>query len=97
MIGAWSAILDLTTDMLSAARNGDFDRVGALDIERRALLDVAIATDGGFPELLARIVACDRELVALIAAERAHAAERLRQARLAQAGAGTYLGVAFAR
>jgi flagellar protein FliT len=97
MSADWSGILVLTTEMLSAARAGDFDRVSALDIERRGLIEAAVAADGGLPDLLVRIVAADRELIALITAERAEAAERLRQARLAQAGAGTYLGVAFAR
>jgi hypothetical protein len=83
--------------MLTAAHAGDFDRVSALDGERRELLNVPIVTEASALPVLEEIVVCDRAVVALVAAARRFAGEQLRQARLAQAGAGTYLGVAFAR
>ena len=93
----WNAVLALTEDMLAAAHAGDFDRVSALDAERRALLEVPIVTDAESAPVLAKIVECDRALVGTVEAARRFVGEQLRQARLAQAGAGTYLGVAFAR
>lgn len=93
----WNAVLALTEDMLSAAHAGDFDRVAVLDVERCALINRPIVTDADTVPVLAKIVECDRALVAIVEGARRFAGEQLRQARLAQAGAGTYLGVAFAR
>jgi hypothetical protein len=47
--------------------------------------------------MLEKIVDCDRAVVALVESARRFAGEQLRQARIAQAGAGTYLGIALAR
>jgi hypothetical protein len=96
-MSAWNDVLSLTEDMLTAAHAGDFDRVTELDAERIALMHRPIVTDADGALVLARLVECDRAVVALVASARRFAGERLRQARLAQAGAGTYLGVAFAR
>ncbi len=93
----WDAVLTLTEDMLRAAHAGDFDRVSALDIERRALINRPIVTDGQTMLVLAKVVECDRALVAIVEDARRFAGEQLRQARIAQAGAGHYLGIAFAR
>jgi hypothetical protein len=93
----WNAVLALTEDMLAAAEAGDFDRVSALDAERRASINRPIVTDAETTLVLARIVACDRAVVGIVEAARRVAGERLRQARLTQAGTGAYLGVAFAR
>ncbi|HEY6892841.1 MAG TPA: flagellar protein FliT [Rhodanobacteraceae bacterium] len=93
----WDTVLALTEDMLSAAHAGDFDRVAALDAERRECLAQPIAAGSDGARVLARLVECDRAVVALVESARRLAGERLRQARLAQAGAGAYLGVAFAR
>ena len=93
----WDAVLALTEDMLRAAHAGDFDRVSTLDVERRALINRPIVTEGQTAVVLAEIVEHDRALVAIVEGARRFAGEQLRQARLAQAGAGTYLGVAFAR
>lgn len=93
----WNAVLATTEDMLSAAHAGDFDRVSALDVERRALIDGAIVANAGTVPVLAKIVECDRAVVAIVEAARRIAGDQLRQARLAQAGAGKYLGIAFAR
>jgi hypothetical protein len=93
----WNDVLAMTEDMLRAAHAGDFDRVSALDAERRALLNRPIVTDRDAEHTLATIVECDRALVAIVADARKFAGEQLRQARIAQAGAGRYLGVAFAR
>jgi Na+-transporting NADH:ubiquinone oxidoreductase subunit NqrA len=96
-MNAWTDVLSLTEDMLAAAHAGDFDRVSALDVERRELINRPIVTDGETAPVLATIVERDQALVAIVADARRFAGEQLRQARLAQAGAGTYLGVAFAR
>jgi hypothetical protein len=93
----WDAVLALTEDMLRAAHAGDFDRVSALNVERRALINRPIVTDGQTAPALAKLVESDRALVAIVERARRLAGEQLRQARLAQAGAGMYLGVAFAR
>jgi hypothetical protein len=90
-------VLALTEDMLAAAHAGNFDRVSALDAERCAMINRPIVTDGETVLTLAKIVERDRALVAIVEDARRFAGEQLRQARLAQAGAGTYLGVAFAR
>lgn len=93
----WTDVLALTEDMLSAAHAGDFDRVAALEIERREALAQPIAIDRDAAALLARTVECDRAVVAIVESARRLAGEQLRQARVAQAGAGAYLGIAFAR
>jgi len=93
----WDAVLALTEDMLSAAHAGDFDRVSALEMERRECLARPPAAGSDSAGVLAKVVECDRAVVALVESARRFAGERLRQARLAQAGAGAYLGVAFAR
>jgi hypothetical protein len=90
-------VLSLTEDMLTAAHAGDFDRVSALDVERRELIDRPIVTDACAVPMLEKIVDCDRAVVALVESARRFAGEQLRQARIAQAGAGTYLGIALAR
>lgn len=96
-MNSWNAVLALTEDMLAAARADDFDRVSALDAERRALINMPMVTDAETVPVLARVVECDRAVVGMVEAARHFAGEQLRQARLAQAGAGSYLGVAFAR
>jgi hypothetical protein len=96
-MSTWQSVLSLTEDMLAAAHAGDFDQVSVLDAERRALINRPIVTDGETEPVLAKIVERDRALVAIVADARRFAGEQLRQARIAQAGAGTYLGVAFAR
>jgi flagellar protein FliT len=96
-MNAWNPVLALTEDMLRAAHAGDFDRVSALDAERREEIRQPIATDAAGALVLAKIVECDRALVAIVESARRFAGEQLRQARLAQAGAGTYLGVALGR
>ena len=96
-MSTWAHVLSLTEDMLAAAHAGDFDHVSALDAERRAMINRPIVTDDATALTLAKIVERDRALVAIVADARRFAGEQLRQARLAQAGAGTYLGVAFAR
>ncbi len=90
-------LLELTRNMFTAAHSGDFDRVSALDGERRAMLEAGLAAEADAAMLIDAIVACDRELVAAVENARSHAGEQLRQARLAQAGVGSYLGVAFPR
>jgi len=92
----WDAVLALTEHMLAAAHAGDFDRVSALENERRALINRPVVMDGQTATMLARIVEGDRALVRIVEDARRFAGEQLRQARLAQAGAGTYLGVALA-
>ena len=96
-VSVWAHMLSLTEDMLTAAHAGDFDRVSALDAERRAMLEAGLCADTGAAELIDAIVQCDRELVAAVERARTHAGEQLRQARLAQSGVGSYLGVAFTR
>jgi hypothetical protein len=96
-LSVWNNVLSLTEDMLTAAHAGDFDRVSALDVERRELIDRPIVTDAGAVPMLEKIVDCDRAVVALVESARRFAGEQLRQARIAQAGAGTYLGIALAR
>ncbi len=96
-MNTWNQVLALTEDMLAAAHSGDFDRVSALDAERRATINRPVVTDDGTELTLATIVERDRALVAIVEDARRFAGEQLRQARLAQAGAGAYLGIAFAR
>jgi hypothetical protein len=93
----WTAVLALTEDMLAAAHAGNFDRVSALDAERHALINRPMVTDADTMRVLTAIVERDRAVVAIVEAARRVAGERLRQARLTQAGTGAYLGVAFAR
>jgi len=93
----WDSVLAITEDMLRAAHAGDFDRVATLDIERRALINRPIVMDGQTTPVLAKLVECDRALVAIVDDARRFAGEQLRPARIAQAGAGRYLGIAFAR
>jgi hypothetical protein len=96
-MSALANLLDLTRNMFAAAHAGDFDRVAALDGERRALLEAGLCADENATTLADAIVACDRELVAAVESARSDAGELLRQARIAQAGAGAYLGVSFSR
>jgi hypothetical protein len=96
-MSALDDLLELTRNMFTAAHAGDFDRVSALDQARLALLDGGIEAQSDAASVVEAILACDRELVAAVASERSHVAEQLRQARIAQAGVGSYLGVAFTR
>jgi hypothetical protein len=96
-MNTWDNVLSLTEDMLAAAHAEDFDRVSALDAERRAMINRPIVTDAETEPVLAKIVECDLALVAIVEDARRFAGEQLRQARIAQAGAIAYLGVAFAR
>jgi hypothetical protein len=87
-------VLALTDDMLDAAYASDFDRVATLDDERRRLLAAGFGTEPRDASLVATLVERDRALVAIVAEARRHAGEQLRNARLAQAGAGAYLALA---
>jgi hypothetical protein len=96
-MSGWDPVLALTEDMLTAAHAGDFDRVSALEAERRAMIHRPIVTDAANARVLAKILACDRAVAAMVESARRLAGERLRQARLAQAGTVAYLGIALAR
>jgi hypothetical protein len=96
-MSALANMLELTRNMFAAAHSGDFDRVSALDNQRRAMLETGLTAEADAATLIDAIVACDRELVAAVSDAHSHAGEQLRQARLAQAGVGSYLGVAFTR
>ena len=96
-MSALANMLELTRNMFAAAHSGDFDRVSALDTERRAMLEAGLRAEADAATLIDAIAVCDRELVAEVENARSHAGEQLRQARLAQAGVGSYLGVAFTR
>ncbi|HKP66176.1 MAG TPA: flagellar protein FliT, partial [Casimicrobiaceae bacterium] len=96
-MSAWNHVLSLTEDMLTAAHAGDFDRVSALDVERRESINRPIVTDAESVSVLEKIVECDRAVVALVESARRFAGEQLRQARAVQSGAGAYIGIAFAR
>jgi hypothetical protein len=96
-MSALANMLELTRNMFAAAHSGDFDRVSALDAERRTMLEAGLSADADAATLIDAIVACDRDLVAEVESARSHAGEQLRQARLAQANVGSYLGVAFTR
>jgi len=96
-MSALANMLELTRNMFAAAHSGDFDRVSALDVERRTTLDAGLCAEADAATLIDAIAACDRALVAEVENARSQAGEQLRQARLAQAGVGSYLGVAFTR
>lgn len=96
-MSALASMLEITRNMFAAAHAGDYDRVSALDGERRTLLEAGLEAESSATELIDAIVQCDRELVAAVEHARKLAGEQLRQARLAQAGVGSYLGVAFPR
>jgi len=97
MNATWAEVLARTEDMLSAARSGAFEKVSALELERRALLKTMTAEGDEAKSLLGEIVERDRELIAIVESARQQAADLLRQARQARAGAGAYLGVATRR
>jgi hypothetical protein len=97
MSATWTKVLAHTEDMLSAARSGVFEKVSALEIERRALLKTMTDDGEDAKALLGQIVERDRELIAVVEIARQQAADLLRQARQTQAGAGAYLGVATRR
>ena len=96
-MSALANMLELTRNMFAAAHSGDFDRVSALDTERRAMLEAGLRAEADAATLIDAIAACDHALVAEVENARRQAGEQLRQARLAQAGVGSYLGVAFTR
>ena len=96
-MSALGNLLELTRNMYTAAHSGDFDRVAALDDERRAMLEAGLPIEADAAALVDAIAACDRELVAAVERARAEAGEQLRQARIAQARVGSYLGIAFPR
>jgi hypothetical protein len=96
-MSALAGLLELTRNMFTAAHSGDFDRVATLDVERRAMLEANLPSEADSATLIDAILACDRELVAVVETARSHAGEQLRRARLAQAGVGSYLGVAYPR
>lgn len=93
-MNAWAELATRTEEMLEAARVGAFERVAALEAERRALLDIVPPPDEAARALLGVLLERDREVAALVEIARAQTAEDLRLARQVQAGAGVYLGVA---
>lgn len=92
----WAELAARTDEMLAAARAGDFDRVAALDLERRVLLAAAPPPDAAERTQRASLLERDRDVTALVEIAHARAAEHLHRARQTQAGAGAYLGVARA-
>jgi hypothetical protein len=90
-------LLALTRNMFDAAHSGDYDRVATLDAERRAMLEAGLAAEAEAATLIEAILACDRALVAAVEGARREVGEQLRHARLAQAGAGAYLGLSIGR
>lgn len=97
MSDIWSEVLAHTEAMIAAAKAGAFERVSALELDRRELLKGLPAACAETKALLAEVIERDRELIAIVECARREAADLLRQARQAQACAGAYLGVAFGR
>jgi DNA polymerase III alpha subunit len=63
-VTALADILELTRNMFAAAHSGDFDRVAALDAERRAALEAGLCAEADAATLIDAIVASDREIAA---------------------------------
>jgi hypothetical protein len=68
--------LELSHAMLAAAREADWERLIQLEAERQPLVTRQHPLDNETHRLLGEILACDRELVTLIAQARDAAAEQ---------------------
>lgn len=68
--------LELSHAMLEAAREADWERLIELEAERQPLVTQQHPLDSETHRLLGDILACDRELVMLIAQARDAAAEQ---------------------
>lgn len=66
----------LTRAMLDAARAGDWERLIALEAERHPLVVRPIAQDADSVRQLGELLACDRELYALVHQARDAAADQ---------------------
>jgi len=68
--------MTLTRAMLDAARAGDWERLIALEAERHPLVVRPIAQDADSVRQLGELLACDRELHALVSHARDTAGEQ---------------------
>lgn len=69
--------LAVSNTMLAAARDGQWDSLPRLEVERAPLLRAGHPRDGRSRELLQQLLACNEEMLGLAASERAKVADAL--------------------
>lgn len=69
--------LTVSNTMLAAAREGRWDSLPRLEVERAPLLRGSHPRDGRSRELLQQLLACNEEMLGLAARERTRVAEEL--------------------
>lgn len=69
--------LAVSNTMLTAAREGRWDSLPRLEVERAPLLRAGHPRDGRSRELLKQLLACNEQMLGLAARERARVAEEL--------------------
>lgn len=86
--------LEVSNTMLAEAREGRWDKLPRLEVERQPLLRAEYPRDARSRELLQQLLTCNEEMLALAARARAQVANALRQQYRAGQALRTYVGVA---
>lgn len=86
--------LEVSQAMLAAAREGRWDSLPRMEVERAPLLRAEHPRDGRSRELLQQLLACNEEMLGLAAKERAKVATALAQHGHAHQALRTYVGLA---
>lgn len=86
--------LEVSNAMLAAAREGDWDKLPRMEVERAPLLRASHPRDMRTRELLQQLLACNEEMLSLAARARAEIANALVKHGHAHQALRTYVDLA---
>ncbi|MBD8881910.1 flagellar protein FliT [Rhodanobacter sp. 7MK24] len=85
--------LEVSNNMLAAAREGQWDSLPKMEVERAPLLRASHPRDDRSRELLEQLLACNEEMLSLAARARAQIADALSRNGYAHRALNTYVGL----
>ena len=85
--------LEVSNAMLAAAREGLWDSLPRMEVERAPLLRAGHPRDGRSRELLEQLLACNEEMLDLAARARTQVADALSRHGYAHRALNTYVGL----
>ncbi|BFI97084.1 MAG: hypothetical protein RSP_25940 [Rhodanobacter sp.] len=85
--------LEVSNDMLAAAREGRWDSLPRMEVERAPLLRATHPRDDRSRELLEKLLACNEEMLSLAACARAQVADALSRHGYAHRALNSYVGL----
>lgn len=86
--------LEVSRNMLALARDGQWDSLPRMEVERQPLLRAAHPRDARSRDLLTQLLACNQEMLSLAASARAEVANALSRQVHARQAMNAYVNLA---